>query len=498
MDYKDIQLSLQNLTKGYDVIRPLFKNLNFEFPQQHIIGIVGPNGVGKTTLARVIARKTRPSEGSIKTNANIGYIPQELKFWYSVTVKGYLKNFVQPREEYKIEKALKEVWFPSDISRKRRLSELSGGQQRRILFAQMLLQENDILILDEPTNHIDAETRERFVNYIQHFPGMILMISHDRALINEACEGIVDIEFGGITYYPGNWRGAYEAYKQDKQANKKKKLEEIERYARNKRKMEDWLRKLQERASYYANPTFGKLLKAKRSQFGREFGGADPEEVKFTKSAKLALDGGVHNSKRLLRYLKKDISIAGQLLIKDCSFEMFGKERVLLQGVNGSGKTTLLRDVVAQFERNDAPEVTIGNGIKTCYIDQYQLNINSELSVMDEFLSKVEGVYHDQRRAKTVLSNFGLGETIWEQKVSTLSYGQKVRLRFAEISWYSYDLLILDEPTNHLDINTREVIESALQDYEGALLVVSHDQYFVQEIMIDRILEIEDQKLVER
>ncbi|GHW02246.1 ABC transporter ATP-binding protein [candidate division SR1 bacterium] len=504
-------ISLQNLTKAYNATHPLFQNLNFEFPSEHILAIVGPNGVGKTTLARIIAGKTRPTSGNIKTDktmqnmrgaagncGKIGYIPQELKFSSSVTIKGYLKNFVQPWEDYKISDALSQVGFPSNISLKRRLTELSGGQQRRVLFAQMLLQDCEILILDEPTNHIDTETRERFVNYIQSFSGQILMISHDRALINEVCDGVIDMEFGTLTYYPADYRGAYEAFKQDKQSNKEKKKAEAERYERNKRKMEDWLRRLQERASYYANPTFGKLLKAKKSRFGREFGGPDPEKVRFTKSAKLHLDGGVHNSKRLFRYVKKDISIAGNLLIKDCSFEMFGKERVLLQGINGSGKTTLLRDIVSQFTHNDDSVVTIGNGIKHCYIDQYQLNINSDLSVINEFFSKVEGVYRDQIRAKTVLSGFGLGEKQRDQKVSTLSYGQKVRLRFAEISGYNYDLLILDEPTNHLDIDTREVIESALMDYEGALLIVSHDQYFVQEIMIDRIVEIIDERLVER
>jgi ATP-binding cassette subfamily F protein 3 len=158
----------------------------------------------------------------------------------------------------------------------------------------------------------------------------------------------------------------------------------------------------------------------------------------------------------------------------------------------------LLRDLVSQFQKNTDPKVTIGNGLKPCYIDQYQLNINSDLSVLDEFLSKVEGAYRDQLKAKKMLSNFGLGELTRNQSVSTLSYGQKVRLRFAEIAGYSYDLLILDEPTNHLDIATREVIERALIDYDGAVLVVSHDQYFVQEIMIERILEIDEGKLVER
>jgi ATP-binding cassette subfamily F protein 3 len=206
----------------------------------------------------------------------------------------------------------------------------------------------------------------------------------------------------------------------------------------------------------------------------------------------------VHNSKRILRYEKKDITIANQLLIKDCSFELWGKERILLQGANGTGKTTLLRDIVAQFREHTDPKVTLGNGIKSCYVDQYQLNIDSSLSVLEEFLNKVEGVYRDQLRAKKMLSNFGLGEQMWHQSISTLSYGQKVRLRFAEISGYSYDVLLLDEPTNHLDIATREVVEKALVDYEGALLLVSHDQYFVQEVMIERILEIIDQKLVER
>lgn len=487
-----MQISIQNIEKTYVSMHPIFKNLNFTFPTRHILGIVGPNGVGKTTLAKILAKKIKPTTGNIQVNVNIWYIPQEISFWNSVTIKGYLKNFVESREDYKVLEALQQVWL-SDIELKRRLSELSWWQQRRILFAQMVLQNNEVVILDEPTNHIDRETRERFINYIQNFQGMIVMISHDRALLNEVCDGILDFEFGKIQYYEGD----YESYKEQKQAHKQKLQEDYERYERRKSKMQEWLRHLQERASYYANPTFGKLLKAKRSQFGREFS-QELEKATFTKQAKLHIDGGVHNSKRLIRYDKKDVSIAKKLLIKACSFEMRGKERVLLQWVNGTGKTTLLRDIVSQFEKNTDKKVTIGNNLKACYVDQYQLNINSELSVLDEFLTKVEGVYRDQLKAKKMLSNFGLEEQTRNQKVSTLSYGQKVRLRFAEISWYSYDILILDEPTNHLDIDTREVIEKALVDYEGAMIVVSHDHYFVQEIMIERIFEIVDQQLVER
>jgi ATPase subunit of ABC transporter with duplicated ATPase domains len=182
------------------------------------------------------------------------------------------------------------------------------------------------------------------------------------------------------------------------------------------------------------NPGFATLLRVQEAKFKREFIGSEPEKVKFTKQAHLHLEGGVHNSKRLMRYENKDITIVGKLLIKACSFEMWGKERILLQGANGTGKTTLLRDILAQFQKNDDPKITIGNGLKYCYVDQYQLNINADLSVLDEFLSKVEGAYRDQLKAKKMLSSFGLGELTWNQSVSTLSYGQKVRLRFAEIA----------------------------------------------------------------
>jgi ATPase subunit of ABC transporter with duplicated ATPase domains len=266
MQREEIQLSINNLEKTYTATHPVFEHLNFSFPTRHILGIVGPNGVGKTTLAKILAKKLRPTKGSVLTNANIGYLPQEISFGTTVTIKSYLKNFVQTREEYKMLDALQQVGL-AQLSLKRTFATLSGGQQKKVLFAAMLLQSKDVIILDEPTNHIDTATRERFVNYLQSFPGMILMISHDRALLNEVCEGILDFEFGKIRYYEGD----YEAYKEQKQQYQQKLKEDAERYERRKKKMEEWLRLLQERASYYANPTFGKLLKAKRNQFGRTF-----------------------------------------------------------------------------------------------------------------------------------------------------------------------------------------------------------------------------------
>lgn len=243
MQRNQIQLSINNLEKTYIATHPIFEHLNFTFPARHILGIVGPNGVGKTTLAKILAKKIKPTSGTLLTNAQIGYIPQEINFGNTVTIKGYLKNFVQPREDYKVLEAIRQVGL-FDIPLQRTLSTLSGGQQRKVLFASMILQDKDLLILDEPTNHIDAETRERFVQYIQNFPGMILMISHDRALLNEVCEGILDFEFGKIHYFEGD----YESYKEQKYAHNQRLKEDAERYERNKKKMEELIAYLKQKS----------------------------------------------------------------------------------------------------------------------------------------------------------------------------------------------------------------------------------------------------------
>lgn len=184
-----------------------------------------------------------------------------------------------------------------------------------------------------------------------------------------------------------------------------------------------------------------------------------------------------------------------EILIKSTTLEIRWSDRITLFWTNGTGKTTLLKTLINNYPNSNTPCINRWPAITVCYVDQKQADLDPKKTVLDEFTAKAKGNYRLDQYAKSVLHQFGLGQELYHQKVEQLSYGQKVRLRFAQISVQSYDLIILDEPTNHLDIPTREVIEAALQDYEWALLVVSHDEYFLEQIMINKIWEIKDKKL---
>lgn len=254
---------------------------------------------------------------------------------------------------------------------KKRLCELSGGQQRKIAIAKLLLQERDILILDEPTNHIDAETRARLLDRMQRFSGMIIVISHDRALLQEVCDTILDVEHDRITQYDGN----YDAYVEQKALCVQAQQEQFIAYTKRKKKMEERLSRIRERASFYDSPALGKLLRSKEKYFEREIVQKSIEKPRDQVQVSVALDGGVHKGKLLVSCQHETCGYEDAIVIDDICCEVRGTQKILLTGENGAGKSTLLRMLVDK----------VVEGVRVCYVDQHQLLLTGSRRVLDEF-----------------------------------------------------------------------------------------------------------------
>ncbi len=393
-----------------------------------------------------------------------------------------------------------------DIELDRLISDLSWGQQRKIAFAKLLLQERMILLLDEPTNHIDAATQEWLVRFLNTWKGMIILISHDRALLNEVCTTIVEIADHQAHIYDGN----YDAYKIEKEHRYQNALADHTIRLKRKRKMELRIADLKQRASVYDNPKRGRLIRSREKLFEREIISKEAPKPTTHKNLTTNLSGGTHRGKFILSVERAPDGI--QQLVREMydridpkqniqkvqrssdvqGSEIYGTDRLLISWPNGCGKSTLLKAIRQYIVWSDVKSVSIrlAPELRICMIDQHLTELNPTAKVLDEFIAKAGTGYADERLAKSVLKQFGLGEEHRRRRVKDLSYGQRVRLRFAQISTNTYDLLILDEPTNHLDIPTRETIEQALIDYEWALILVSHDEYFIQQMMITQVVEL--------
>lgn len=502
-------IHLNNLTY-YTGDQLLYDQLNLSLTGNKIIWFIGANGVGKTTLFNLIMKKIKPDTGHVTVVGDIGYLPQELSFSNTVTIRGYLSNYIAgDREEYKIISVLDdlEMW---DVELERLISDLSWGQQRKIAFAKLLLQECQILLLDEPTNHIDAATQEWLTIFLRQWNGMIILISHDRALLNEVCTTIVEIADQQAHVYDGN----YDAYKIEKEHRYQNALADHTVRLKRKRKMEQRIADLKQRASVYDNPKRWRLIRSREKLFEREIINKPAEKPINEKKLTTSLAGGTHRGKFILSIERAPDGI--QQLIREMYtllpsskegsgevgwvklpwtkhiIELYGTDRLLISWPNGSGKSTLLKAIRQHISWSDVNAVTIrlASDLRICMIDQHLTELNQSAKVLDEFIAKAGAGYGDERLAKSVLQQFWLGEEHRRRRVKDLSYGQRVRLRFAQISTNTYDLLILDEPTNHLDIPTRETIEQALIDYEWALILVSHDQYFVEQMMITQMVEL--------
>lgn len=489
-----LTIRIRDLSKSYGE-RVLFEKFSLDIHTGDRIGIVGPNGTGKTTLLKLILNILEPDRGYVEVFGKIGYLPQDLTLPEDKLV----------RECFEIQSSsaiLKQIGLRKDILDSS-CRILSGGEKIKLKLVELLENKPTILILDEPTNHMDIRGIEFLEEELSKFVGTLLIVSHDRFLLDKVVNKIIEIYRGKISLYTGN----YSDYAKKKKEELERAWQEYEKYTEEKRRLEEASRKIKERAK-----SVGRIKDKKDSfwKYSKDFYGRKAAKVaKIGKSIekriekleikekpfeeqhiKLEFDAIDEGLDTIIQCNAISKSFGDKLLFENANLSVKNGQKVALLGDNGVGKTTLLRMLLGK-ELPTKGEIWISKSAKIGYLEQEVNLLNPENTIIDE----VRGVSNsDITTVRTLLGCLLFLEDEALKRISSLSMGEKVRVTLAKLILGGFNLLLMDEPTNFLDIRSREVIEEALKWYKGSIIFVSHDRYFVSKIA-NTIWEIENCKI---
>ena len=519
-----IEISLNNIQKtfGYNNI---LKDITFDIKTGEKVSLIGENGCGKTTILELIKGNEVQDNGfiTIRKGSTIGYLSQNQETNYkNSTVKDILYNglkdivdlenimkkyenmmndkpndisvinkYLNAQEKYissggyeidtKIDKITSGFKINNFLNKD--FNKLSGGEQKRVLLASILIENPSILILDEPTNHLDIDTIEWLESYLNNYKGTLLIVSHDRYFLNSVCNKTILIENGKSVIFTGN-------YSYFLKENEKRIIKEFNEYKDQQKliiAMKKKIKQLEEfgRLAYPGGEPFYRRAENIRKRLNRLELIDRPKEKKEL-PIELTFDN--RSGKDALVIKDYDLYIDTTLLIKDINFTINYREKVCILGKNGSGKSTLIKQII----NNNNSNIILGTNIKIGYIPQV-IEFDSNITVYDYARKFFIG---EESHLRSALNKFYFhGQNVFK-KVNNLSGGEKVRLKLFELINNKSNFIILDEPTNHLDIYTKETLENSLKEYNGTLLFISHDRFFINEIA-DKILYISDNKITE-
>ncbi len=471
-----------SLAYGTDVI---LDRVTFSINDGDKVGVVGVNGAGKTTLFRMLCGESEPDEGSvfICKGKTVGYLKQHVEYTSDLTLCGELiSKYVPPKDseisfleshrgEYisRCRGILKNLGFSEAEGDTLKVSSLSGGQKNRLLLAAMLLRNDDILILDEPTNHLDITSLNWLEALLKNSSKTVLVVSHDRFFLDSVTQKTLEIENHHAKLYNGN----YSVYAQKKETerkiqerhyeNQQREIARIEAYIEQQRR---WNRERNIIAAESRQKLLDKMVKEERPD-------ALPDKIR------LRLNSAGRSGDDVLSVRGVSKNYPGRELFSDVSFEIKYRDRAFIYGENGCGKSTLIK-IISGMLTPDSGVVEYGYNVISGYYDQENQQLDPKNTVMDELWSLDTTLSPTEIRNTLALFLFR-GDDCYKQ-VASLSGGEKARLSLAKLILRKNNLLILDEPTNHLDINSREALERALLDYDGTLIAVSHDRYFVNKL----------------
>ena len=503
-----IDISVSNLVKEFEVGTKILDGLTFQVDTGERVGLLGPNGCGKTTLLRILTGAMDYDEGEvmIAPGKRMGLISQIPVYPEGYTVEDVLATAFEPlrKMEDELARLTREMASGTDPAlmsrydklttayeaaggyetdtrinkvcnglsipqamREQLFESLSGGEKTRVNLARLILEDTDILLLDEPTNHLDLRATEWLEEYLEKFKGTVLTVSHDRYFLDKVVDRVIEIQEGKAEFYSGN----YSFYAVEKE----RRFEERQRqYEKEQAKIQQ-LEKAAEQLRTWAYSGMDKTFKRAQSMEKRI------ERMRVTDRPKKARKMEVRFGERefrgdevlTIKHLKK--SFGSRTLFDDVNLEVAGGERIALLGDNGTGKSTLIKILMGE-ESPDEGKLRLGPTVKIGYLPQIIHFDHPERSLVDTMIYDLDCT---AQTARNRLAAFQFkGEDVFKP-VSALSGGEQSRLRLCMLMDAKINLLILDEPTNHLDIQSREWIEEAVEEYEGNLLFVSHDRYFI-------------------
>lgn len=505
----------------------ILEEINFTINKSDRIAIVGRNGSGKTSLLKSlvdndmlesglglddlkIVKIGKPSIGYQEqhafSNLDVTLLDEILKVYKDITnLENKIKKledkmisnatsetileYTDCIERYKLiggysykkeyEVALNKFGFSSEDKMKK-LSEFSGGQRTKISFLKLLLSKPDILLLDEPTNHLDIVTVEWLEEYLSNYPKALVVISHDRMFLDKIVNKVYEIEYATLTLYKGN----YSSYELQKKLNYEKQLADYEFQQKEIKRLQDIADRFRYKPSK-ASMAMSKLRKIEQMTI------IDKPEHADTRNWKFLLKVDDYSSNNVLSV--KDLVIGyHNIPLAKVSFNLYKGQKLAIIGENGKGKSTLIKTLMGIIPKISG-KFTYGYNVNKEYFDQQMEFLNDENTVFDEYLQSFPT--EDSQQVRNILGTFMFsGEDVFK-KIKVLSGGEKVRLQLCKILRKSPNLLILDEPTNHLDIFSKEKLESLLTEYNGTVLFVSHDRYFINKVA-DSLLVFENDEVI--
>ncbi|NLV89127.1 MAG: ABC-F family ATP-binding cassette domain-containing protein [Tissierellia bacterium] len=522
-------LSCSNIRKTY-ITDTILDGISFTVENGDKIGVIGLNGSGKTTLFNILSGEVELDSGDIyvQKDIKIGYLKQHTKIESNKTIfdeclevltplinmekelrnledeisiesqKGETQRLKTLMNEYahlsekflalngygyksEIKGVLKGLGFAEDDFDKE-VNILSGGQKSRLSLAKLLLEKPDILLLDEPTNHLDIEAISWLEKFLKEYKGAALIISHDRYFLDNVVNRIFHIENQKMKIYNTNYT--------DFMVRRKKELEIYKKHFEDQQREIKRQEEIIARFKSYGGEKYHRLAQSRQKLLDKMKVLPKPTD---SMKARIRFEPKIKSGRDVLKVENLGKSFGDFRLLRDINFSIYRGEKVGLIGANGIGKTTLFKIVLNQIPKDEG-DIIIGHHVVPGYFDQEMSRLNLDKTVIDEIWD--ENPSFDHYKIRTILSQFMfIGDDIFKE-ISSLSGGEKARLSLLKLMLSNANFLLMDEPTNHLDIDSKEVLEEALLDYDGTVFVISHDRYFLNRVA-DKILELTEEGIKE-
>jgi ATP-binding cassette subfamily F protein uup len=480
---------------------PLLNHADFSLESGERVGLIGRNGTGKSSLLRILAGQERPDDGELQRQQGLhtAFVAQEPLLAEDATVfdsvqsgladvialvddythsRGdldALQGRIEAQDGWNWQQRVDETLQRLHLDPQARIGTLSGGNRKRVALAQALVRRPDVLLLDEPTNHLDLDSIEWLENLLVDFRGSVVLITHDRAFLDRVATRILELDRGKLLSYPGNF-SRYQALKQEQMAQEAVINAKADKLLAQE---EVWVRKGVEARRTRSQSRIGRLeqLRARRSARRDALG-----------RVSMDIDTGQASGKIVAELTEVSKSFGAQPVVRDFSATILRGDKVGLVGPNGAGKTTLLKLILGELEP-DTGKVRLGSNLQVAYFDQMRTALDPN-ATLEDFISPgsewIE-IGRQRKHVKSYLGDFLFSPARSMSPVRSLSGGERNRLLLARLFARPANVLVLDEPTNDLDIDTLELLEDLLQDYEGTVFLVSHDRAFLDNVVTSTI-----------